>query len=347
MASRSTSYRTEQVRTYGRFCSAHSPLQLWEIVSEAIQKLCPGEPERLTQVLFNESRAAIDHPDAPSAKQIAARLGLPWPDLRCRAAESDASLIRLAQQVDKEPARELRERDIFFATSLVGLRLAQTDLTLDEYEFARRELIAEDQQHWKHGGLLEDLLPTGNQIVRAAGGWGVAMRIGQFEIRVPDSEWGGSVPIVDALDLHIQETGYSCGYKQLDRFARAHGFSLASRQPGRRWEAYLAELAIRYGARGTEVPPYPQPGTELKYDSTPFPNLPPRRRRNFWTLDKALDALVQYLERLRQDGQTKPSQLDYLARQKGNPAWPPPSILQRFGRFHNLIADARQRMARP
>jgi hypothetical protein len=58
------------VRRRGRFVSPLSNGDLLRVVREALLQLSPADPTKLTQVLFDRSRAALGYPDAPTAKQF-------------------------------------------------------------------------------------------------------------------------------------------------------------------------------------------------------------------------------------------------------------------------------------
>jgi hypothetical protein len=59
----------------------HTPLELLAIVREVAAVAAPVQPMKTTQAAWDSSRADAGHPDAPRARSICDRLGVPWPRL--------------------------------------------------------------------------------------------------------------------------------------------------------------------------------------------------------------------------------------------------------------------------
>lgn len=337
---------TAFVRKRGRFASPLSNGDLLRLVAKAVVLLAPdGDPAKLTQALFDRSRAELGFPDAPSAKQIAARFKQPWRDLCFRVAT--------AKQVDRlwEPTRadandgerRLDERHAFFAIRLAAARLGRSPRDEAELKLTFEQLVAADRNRWRHGGLLQHVLPTTNQALRIAGGMNGLLALGGLPPHERPKRAQG-LSVVEAISAYIDATGYLPHRRQLEDFARVNGFALQRRKPGKEWAAYIADTrTLRASILGLSTPTGFDQRNRPQYGPVRLPAqaeaYKPRKR---WTTETIIARLIDYLDVVERAAEApRPSNRDYRARQREHEDWPPASTVARYGAFPDLLAKAR------
>src|SRR5437773_1550672 len=116
-----TAERSTEAKTFGRFRSRYFNADLERIVKEAALKFCPDNPQKLSQSRFDSGRAELGYPDAPTARQICARLKRSWPVLVALVLDETRDLDKSREAIDREPeAPWLDARHIFFALNRVA-----------------------------------------------------------------------------------------------------------------------------------------------------------------------------------------------------------------------------------
>jgi hypothetical protein len=333
------------VRRHGQFASPLSNRDLFRVVDEALLRLAPDDPETLTQVLFDRSREALGYPDAPTAKQISARLQRSWPNLRVDVATAK-NVDRLRDPSQAHFAGNptpFSERHAYFALRIAESRLGRPPHDSAELQLTLTRAIDADRARWRYGGLLQDLVPNSNQLLRIAGGMESLLALADFELPERRANERG-VAIVDAISAFVDATGFLPGLTQIERFARDQGFSLAKRERGKSWNRYLDETRAVRAGQGLPMPTDSYSGkTGPPMGSTTFPSAPPYRPRKRWTEESIIECLAEYLRVLELAGRNaKSSQRDYTARRREHSGWPSTTTLVRYGRFHELLDKARR-----
>jgi len=126
--------------------------------------------EHLGQRPFDRAAEGCEHlPDFPSARQIATRLRQSWEGVVRTAWQVDpdvASYEGAAMHAEREPERELDDRDTVAALGTVARHLDVDTLTPGSYETGREALLAQARrdgtlEHWR------ELLPTAHQVTQA------------------------------------------------------------------------------------------------------------------------------------------------------------------------------------
>jgi hypothetical protein len=151
------------------------------------------------------------------------------------------------------------------------------------------------------------------------------------------------VPVVEAISSFIDATGLLPGRTQLETYAREQGFALAKRERGIPWTDYVNRTDIFRLQRGLPMPTEWYDSTTPPAETTIFSAARPYQPKHRWTRELVLERLAEYLHVLQASGSpTRPSQRDYRARFREDRHWPSASTVQRHGRFHDLLDEARR-----
>ena len=179
-------------------------LKLLQCVREIAAIASPAEPEAVTQRAFDAARErSTAHAALPAARQIMEKLGLTWAEVLAVAhapAEEQAKLLALK---DKAPSSTdwLSEKHLAAVLQIAAGRLGADTVSTNEYRVEREKVLAADRARWMHGRQL--LLPTAEQITRAAGSWDEALRIaGLREQRKPGAtrKKTNAPPLADLME---------------------------------------------------------------------------------------------------------------------------------------------------
>lgn len=328
----------------GTFASDYSDFQLIELLRAVAREAQPDDPERITQATFDRHAPALAKsrgwPAPPSARAIQMRLGdtnqkRGWRALVAESLVQGRDPVQHAAFKRRAPHdRSLDEGVIHYALRRVAEHLGRTP-TADEYDRAVIELI-EVEQRRRRDSILEELLPTSGQIIAYAGpaGWEGALALARLAPRPKAEPVRGIDPV--SLAWHYYETKLERPRyaKELRAHARELGILLRDLKAWTIGDA-LVELERRRRARGWSTPAGAPPEDERL---TPFElhalianaALIPER----WTLTRALDCLVEYLDEFEHErGALRSKHYNECAVGR---VWPPFSALQTLGKKEGI-----------
>lgn len=330
----------ELARAGGRFRSSYDKRTLLDVVLAVAGVASPSDPAALTQLAYNAGRTAAGYADAPSGKQIAARLGMPWRELVELAVDPTLDKDKtIGRQLGREDEEWLGPGTVRAALKTVAMRLGRSTLRPDEYLAERERVLDEARRAVRHKG--EPLLPSEGQILRIAGSWDKALRLAGLKPRERDDHKG--VSVVEALEWALESRGALPTRRELEAFAASNGFSVAWKEMA--WSAALVELRRRRAEWGKWTPPASPPlGSRPDYAvEVSLPASTARRRRARWTREECVNAIARLLGEL---GGERLTQRAYQQRARLDPDLPPLSSLQRHGTFAEIVADARCKRGR-
>jgi hypothetical protein len=145
--------------------SDYTNAQLYALVKEAALKTRPERPAKLSTRQFNEARAGLGQPSAPSAKWIAERLGASWPELVKVAINEARDATMTDSAARRTPAEKwLDIRHLYFALNFVAKKRGEQSFTDACYDTTREEVLSAG----KHGEAraLAAILPTSGQLIQ-------------------------------------------------------------------------------------------------------------------------------------------------------------------------------------
>ncbi len=338
---RSVSEQEGNKKSAARFRSRYDVRSLVDVVAAVARASAPETPEGVSQSRYDAARVAAGYPDAPTAKQTAARLGMPWKEVLALAldpARSVDSVLGAREGEDDKPW--LTSKDVCAALKIVARRLGKKTLKPVEYRLERKKMLDAARHSYRH--LSELSLPTEGQIERTAGGWDEALVIAGLAPR-PRATAGTGVPIVAVMELFLETFGYLPGVSQLEGFARAQGIPLAKRR--RPYADYIAELAAERTEWGKWTPKKPPRGMKPCL-TTPAPGVAALlsdatggKRRKRWTREECISALTQLLSEWPSDRRLTEDAYQEVSRERAD--LPSLSSLQRQGGFGELLRRAR------
>jgi hypothetical protein len=328
-----------------RFRSRYDLRGLVSVVAAVALAADPKASEKVSQRRYDAARAAAGYADAPTAKQTAARFGMPWEAVLALALDPTRSVDSvLGKKEGEEDQPWLTDEDVRAALRIVARRLGKKTLKPVEYRLERRKMLDAARRSRLHQSELS--LPTEGQIERITGSWDKALKIARLKSR-PQTGGGTGVPIVAVLELFLGTYGYLPGVAQLEGFARAQGIPLAKRR--KPYADYIAALMAERAEWGKWTPPHSLAGAKPKLDE-PVPGLSAllarfpkaQKRKKRWTREECDEALVGLLaewpnnRRLNEDA--------YQEASRGRDDLPSLSSLQRRGgaTFAELVEEARK-----
>jgi hypothetical protein len=323
---------------HGRFRSEQGYHGVLDAVAEVVRVACANdEPMPIGRRRYDSARAALDN-GAPSAQALSKRFGMPL-----------ASVIEIALA----PAHN-RVAEIGADKSAQVSDEMPTDLMLKALCAAHRDLGtipgAYEYDTWadhflsgrRRAGLLAFWLPHSVTITSRLGSWDHALR--QAGLLAPEAEmprWPAHAPtapsVLESLDACIEEIGVLPGMSYFLEWCRRKDIPVGGNLTP--WRNIVECVRVLRAARGASTPGRAVPARWA-------PALPKqtaikkrgRARREYWTRDACLEALVYYGKTYLK-GQ-EPRQRHYRARAKGNENLPSPSTLQKQGRFQDLCREA-------
>lgn len=330
-----------------RFRSRYDLRGLVDVVAAVARASSPETPEGVSQRAYDAARKAAGFGDAPTAKQTAARIGIPWKEALALAldpARSVDSVLGAREGEDDKPW--LTSKDVCAALRIVARRLGKKTLKPVEYRLERKRMLDAAKRSYRH--LSELSLPTEGQIERTVGSWDEALVAAGLAPR-PRATAGTGVPIVAALELFLETFGYLPSVSQLEGFARAQGIPLAKRR--RPYADYIAELAAERAEWGKWTPAGPLRGAKPKLGA-PVPGLAAllarfpdvQKRKKSWTHEECVAALVGLLTERPSDKRLTEDAYQEASRERAD--LPSLSSLQRGARggFNELMQAARARV---
>jgi len=329
-----------------RFRSSYNVGQLPSLVRVIALAADPVDPLGLSQRRFDAARASAGHPDAPSARQICARLGRGWREVLALALEQNSPDRALGRQ-DGEIAELLSEKEIVAALRTVLAGEAGTGP--DDYERARSRLLRADRRR-RHGRRLT--LPTAAQITRSAGSWNAALALADLT----PPQRGGPAPALERLlnqiERYLQAEGALPGKRELGRWLEARGEPVT--RPPMPWQKCLEALRRRRGAAGLwtpsrasrhGVPGRPRKGAGRRRTSAASASATEasgaRRRTKPVTRERCQRAMDDFLAWL--PSSQRPTQRAYREFCRQRPGAPWPSSFARHGGWGAMRNEALRR----
>ncbi|HLH64363.1 MAG TPA: hypothetical protein VKV27_01560 [Solirubrobacteraceae bacterium] len=266
--------------------SAHSDAELLALVAAVVRAVAadPADretaPGRVSMSAFNRLRAHVDrargitdadHPErTPTAEAIHLRFNkdagrkVSWREIVGGALREDPTMWLAA--LGREPEQLVPPEVVVYALRRVASALGVSVLGREAYRERRAALIATDRELFGEDGLLEQTLPTVNQIEGQYGfadacqmaGLGGARAMLTVEAAAarrasppPPQPVGLPAPVAMALYAALNDKWPS--RDTLRAFAAASGFTLASVK-GLDWEAAMAEAGEMLQAEGVTAP---------------------------------------------------------------------------------------------
>ncbi len=323
--------RTE-TRIAGKFRSEYTNARLYEVVHKAALHVKPLYPKELRQTEFDGARFEIGHADAPSARQIATRLRRSWPDIVSDAVDERADQTkRDAIENREEHADWVTGDHIHYALRKVAKHVGVESLTRDQFGIGRAELIAEDRKRHHFGGVLDENLPTLNQIETAARKLVVRTDISDWEKALivakmsrPTARKPGGIEQHVAIHYYIQASGgiLPTSEKELSRFREIAGFGMKRRPKNKTFEQLRADGVAYAASLGQPTTgEIPKPGTKPDFDLAKIDAADLPRAIARLTKDEKLVKLAEYLDLCEEQG-VEPRDKHYraLATKMGWPA---------------------------
>jgi hypothetical protein len=348
----------------GRFeaLDPRGPDDLYEIVrvvAEAAAAADPSpykNPEEVTTRAFNAIRDAVTadlgYERIPQAHEICRQLAdangkpFPWREL-LQAVFSDLDLDRLQVQRQSATALDvteyLREEHVYYALNRAAQLLDQRSLLPDEYEYARAELIRRDRRRFRHGGHLEQLLPTSSQILSlCADDWDAGLVLADLEPRPREVYVRPTVPLVDALVRFYKQTGGWCSSDTIARYARDLKFPLQDRGD-LRWHEHIERAAAALRAEEIEPIDYDARNLVRVYeipDDAGEGELP-RFAKYYWKEHKS--AVLRVLKEFKAECRRRKmptTSASFRILTKGRHDWPSTGVFKHHGGFRVLLKEA-------
>jgi hypothetical protein len=248
------------------------PLILLQGVREVTELVSPAEPTAATQRAFDAARSgSTGAANLPAARQISAKLRMPWRDVLVLAHEPDVRHAHVLGLRGREwsPEGWLTVDRARFAVRLVAGRRRTVTLTMGAYEAERLALLAEDRRDWLHGRRLR--LPSATALRLAAGGWDPALTLAGLatDVNPPQTITQTILSRLDVMDRFYDHYGEQPTKRALEAFARGNGIPMSDENKRlwsetvklwrqRRRERGLPEprVGARKGGRGAKAPDY-------------------------------------------------------------------------------------------
>lgn len=325
-----------------RFRSDYNVGQLPSLVRVIALTADPVHPLSLSQRRFDVARANAGHPDAPSARQICARLDRGWREVLTLGLEQNSPDRALGRQ-DGELPELLSETEI--AAALRTVLADEGDVSPDAFERARARLLRADRRR-RHGGRLT--LPTAAQITRSAGSWNAALALAGLEPRPLGGRTLAPERLLDQIERYLQAEGALPGKRELGRWLSARGEPVT--RPPMPWQQCLEALRRRRRAQGLWTPTRasrhgvagrPRKGAARRRTSAASEPTPKaagaRRRAESVTRERCERAMRAFLAWL--PSSERPTQRAYREFCRRRPGTPWPSSFARHGGW-GVIRDA-------
>lgn len=245
--------------------------------------------------------------------------------------------------------RHLHDKHVWYALRRVAGELGTEALSIPEYG-AHREALLRRQRRRLAPDLLDALLPNSEQIIVRFGSWPAALSFAGLRPRerstFAHSRHELGMPIAEAMIVFVENNSRYPRKRELQRYMKDCGARLAN-TAGQPWSRCLDAAEAPLRERGLPVPAVrprttagPPPMNERSYRLPPGRRIPGApRSRVYWTRERCLEALREYLTHLRpgQDGRLR--HYERLLQANG---WPVHPTLRKHGSFQELLAEARQ-----
>lgn len=334
----------------GQLVFIYSKADLYSLVALAARTVKPYAPQSLSVREFDRSLAEIGYPDAPSGRAIYGRLKRPWPQivelaLRERnATRADDAVTR------KDEAPWLTERHLFFAMKTIARFKEAESIPESLYNGWREEYLAANPLNQPRE-LLEQLLPTGSQIVRIAVAldaegetpWKKALAF--VGLGAPKTKSNAGMPIAEAMGLYVDATGgrFAPSIPELERLRVEWGIAIANKTLP--WGDYLAECRAHREERGLTMPTtYAKPDARPPLVKPADLEAPPAQPgKGHWSENLIEERLTHYVLDCRSKG-GRPRQKHYGQWRKTRPGYPSASTVGRHGDFIDWVEKIEARL---
>lgn len=313
---------------------------LLRVVREVAESAGLEEPASISQRRWETARDAHHRwSDAPPARRITERIGLPW----SKALEAAFSTIR-GQEVVLSQMTRVRDEDnsmtsdyCVYALRLIAQRLGSDTIYIHEYKAERDRLMANDARRWLHGRQLR--LPTDAQVVVVFHSWSAALAAAGLS-PLPRVGWVHRAPtIIDLLDRCYAIYGTQPSARELKAFARGNGIAFPFIQT-RKWSEEVADWKQTLSERGLPVPDgLPPRDQRPSYGDDVGAKQAGERGRENWT-ERAVcvEWVARYLREL--EAGRRASVRDYRAWRRANPGAPTFDTIYRHGGWGVVRQDA-------
>jgi hypothetical protein len=324
----------------GKFKSRYDRNALFPLVADVCRFVNPDEPESVSQPDFDTSRSAAGHPHAPSGRAIYGRLKRPWEEIKRIALDPARSVAHSEGAAHRVDSRKLATEEVHFALNRVARELGLRAFGFFEYARGRMTMIAADKRRHGEQGVIERLLPTAHQILHQFGSWNEALAAASLE---PYTQVRGkkAISMAEAYDLLIELTGAAPKRGAFNELRSRFGISIAKTPPAATWSEAEQEIRERRAESGLETPTARRI-TKAEWDALEIPaelldSLPRKRDKGYWTYERCLLALADYLD----SPSAEPGLGKYQTLSAGNDDWPSSSRITQHANWTAMIAAAR------
>jgi hypothetical protein len=313
----------------------YSNSELLLLVRQVALAASPDAPKTVSQRGFNAARSQVTG-HCPEAAYLVKRLHSPWPELLSLAFADDEKLS-MQTITHRELPPEADKATCVAALQLVARRLTVSTLRPAQYNEAREALLKTSRGARKRE--LQERLPSGNAIDRK--GWDELLSLAGLTPRVREVLYTG-LCIPDAIERFLEAQGFLPSLRELERFAKERGLSLAKANTT---VPHVVELRSRRTKEGRWTPPgLPHHSRQPPWQSVapgeeaPLDPNNPRRRRHYWTLARVQAGLRLAIGEL-QPGEAL-TMLVLRRLTKANRDIPNPSVAEAVAKRHGTTITA-------
>lgn len=324
----------------GKFKSRYDKNALYPLVADVCRFVDAEEPASVSQPDFDRSRAAAGHPHAPSARAIYGRLKRPWEEIKRIALDPARSVAHTEGAAHRVDSRKLAPEEVHFALNRVARELGLRTFGFFEYARCRMTMIAGDKRRHGEQGVVDRLLPTAHQILHQFGSWNEALAAASLE---PYTQVRGkkAISVEEAYELVIELTGAAPERGAFNQLRSLFGISIAKTPPASVWPEVEREIRKERADRGLETPDARRI-TKAEWEAFEIPSelldsLPRKRDKGYWTYERCLFALADYLN----SPTAEPGLGKYQTLSAGNDEWPSSSRITQHANWTAMIEAAR------
>jgi hypothetical protein len=299
------------------------------VVADVCRHVSPADPRSVSQSGFDGARGDAGHPRAPSARQIATRLRLPWQGVKDLALDPKRSVDRaVGRRTGKQSETWITDDVCIAALRTVAAGIGKdVPLTIARYEVEAERMLADDRRRYVHGRRL--VMPNVDQIEWRLGPWPQALVRAGLTPPVQTGEVGSTW--IDGIELCLEATGCLVSSATLLKWFEINDLSLAIWTPGMTYRGEVEKLRVRRAAQGKWAPPrYTTPREQPDLLSV-VPGLtgPAKRRRPRFDEGRALEVMKEFVRDRRGSSQTRKSYIRWKPKMGDKPA---ASSMNRFDR---------------
>lgn len=214
----------------GRFTSAYPErMMLVDAVREITRHVDPEHPETVSAPAFDAARVEAGHPDCPTAKQCAARLGRPWSKLRAQASDPGThwphQLMRRPETGFTGTATEIAHQvRRIHAGVAAGLGQDPADHILRELDWRAEVELLNRRRHRRNPMACH---PSFDQVIYAFGG-SLDELLDAHHLPTKPTEMPRSISVFEALDRFLETFGAMPRRDEFERFRQAGRLRVAA-----------------------------------------------------------------------------------------------------------------------